>query len=148
MTKASTVRWGILGAADIARKNWQAIRNSGNGTVALVASRNLEQARQFVNSCQHQVPMPQVPAITDDYEKLITSPGVDAVYLPIPTGLRKEWVIRAAQAGKHVLCEKPCAPSLADLQAMTEACRQHGVQFMDGVMFMHSARQVRRSGKW
>jgi len=58
----------------------------------------------------------------------------------LPTGLRQEWVLRAAQAGKHVVCEKPCATSVADLQEMVEACRLHGVQFMDGVMFMHSQR--------
>lgn len=54
--------------------------------------------------------------------------------------MRKEWVVRAAQAGKHVVCEKPCAASLADLAEMLEACRRNQVQFMDGVMFMHSRR--------
>jgi len=54
--------------------------------------------------------------------------------------LRKEWVLRAAAAGKHIVCEKPCATSLPDLREMIEACRKHSVQFMDGVMFMHSTR--------
>jgi len=54
--------------------------------------------------------------------------------------LRKEWVLRAAAAGKHVLCEKPCAVNVADLKEMIGACRRHNVQFMDGVMFMHSER--------
>ena len=58
----------------------------------------------------------------------------------LPTGLRKEWVLRAAAAGKHVLCEKPCALSLADLREMTGACQKNRVQFMDGVMFMHNPR--------
>jgi predicted dehydrogenase len=71
---------------------------------------------------------------------LIAAPDVDAVYIPLPTGLRKEWVIRAAQAGKHIVCEKPCAPTVADLREMLDACRHHHVQFMDGVMFMHSRR--------
>jgi predicted dehydrogenase len=65
---------------------------------------------------------------------------VDAVYIPIPTGIRREWVVKAAEAGKHVLCEKPCGVNAADLRAMLDACRAHKVQFMDGVMFMHSAR--------
>jgi predicted dehydrogenase len=74
------------------------------------------------------------------YEELIASKNVDAVYVPLPTGLRKEWVLRAAAAGKHVICEKPCAVSTADLQEMISACRKNRVQFMDGVMFMHSPR--------
>jgi predicted dehydrogenase len=57
--------------------------------------------------------------------------------------LRKEWVLRAAAAGKHVICEKPCGVSFADVQEMTAACRKNRVQFMDGVMFMHSPRLPR-----
>jgi predicted dehydrogenase len=135
-----TFRWGILGAARIARKNWKAIRHSGNGTVAAVASRDPERARQFVGECQTLEPFATPPAVFDDYAKLIAAPGVDGVYIPLPTGLRKPWVIRAAEAGKHVLCEKPCAPTAADLRDMIAACRAHDVQFMDGVMFMHNPR--------
>src|SRR5207244_5626602 len=65
------------------------------------------------------------------------------VYIPIPTGVRKEWVLRAAAEGKHVLCEKPCSVTLADLEEMINACRRNRVQFMDGVMFMHSLRLTR-----
>ena len=71
---------------------------------------------------------------------MIASSDVDAVYIPLPTGLRKEWVLRAAAAGKHVLCEKPCGLSLADVREMTDACQKNRVQFMDGVMFMHNPR--------
>lgn len=137
---AKKLRWGILSAAQIARKNWQAIRLSGNGTVVAVASRNSSRAKAFINDCQAQVPMEAVPQALGSYEELIASKDVDAVYIPLPTGLRKEWVIRAAEAGKHVVCEKPCATSIADLRVMIEACRAHRVQFMDGVMFMHSRR--------
>jgi predicted dehydrogenase len=68
---------------------------------------------------------------------------VDAVYVPLPTGLRKEWVVRAAKAGKHVVCEKPCAVNAVILEEMLSACRKNNVQFMDGVMFMHSQRLAR-----
>jgi predicted dehydrogenase len=134
------LRWGILGTADIARKNWLAIRNSGNGTVVAVGSRDRERARQFIRRCQSYAAMSSVPQAFGSYEELLASDSVDAVYVPLPTGLRKEWVLRAAAAGKHVVCEKPCAPNLADLRQMLQACRRHGVQFMDGVMFMHSRR--------
>jgi predicted dehydrogenase len=136
-------RWGILSTATIARKNWQAIRRSGNGRVVAVASRGLAKARQFVAECQHEQPFETVPDAVGSYDALLQRKDVDAVYIPLPTGLRKEWVLKAAAAGKHVLCEKPCAANLADLQQMTAACRKHNVQFMDGVMFMHSQRMPR-----
>src|SRR5687767_14350958 len=137
---ANKLRWGILSTANIARKNWKAIRNSGNGTVIAVASRDRARAQQFINECQAHTPMANEVKAFASYDELLASSEVDAVYIPLPTGLRKEWVLRAAAAGKHVLCEKPCAVNLADLREMTEACRRHRVQFMDGVMFMHSMR--------
>jgi predicted dehydrogenase len=108
--------------------------------VVAVASRERERARQFIERCQSDSPMTTVPQAFGSYEELLASKTVDAVYVPLPTGLRKEWVLRAAAAGKHVVCEKPCAPNRADLEEMIEACRRHGVQFIDGVMFMHSQR--------
>jgi len=137
------LRWGILGTANIARKNWKAILNSGNCVATAVASRDLERSRQFVAECQQEAPFRTPPAALGSYEQLVSSNKVDAIYIPLPTGLRKGWVLRAAQAGKHVLCEKPCAAGVADLHEMIAACRQHRVQFMDGVMFMHSRRLER-----
>jgi predicted dehydrogenase len=134
------VRWGIMGAANIARKNWQAIRNSGNGTVVAVASRDATRAQQFINECQLDAPMDAPARAYGNYDALLRDPNIDAVYIPLPTGIRKGWVIRAADAGKHVLCEKPCARSIAELKEMIEACERRKLHFMDGVMFMHSAR--------
>lgn len=135
----STCRWGILGTANIARKNWRAIRNAGNSTLNAVASRDAAKARKFIDECQHDVPFPTAPAACG-YDELLVRKDVDAVYIPLPTGIRREWVVKAATAGKHVLCEKPCGVNAADVRAMLDACRQNKVQFMDGVMFMHSAR--------
>jgi len=134
------LRWGILGAARIARKNWLAISNSGNSVVAVVASRDTTRAADFVRDCQAACPFETPPEVLGSYEDLLVSKNVDAVYIPLPTALRKEWVVRAAKAGKHVLCEKPCAVNTTDLREMTSACEQAGVQFMDGVMFMHCNR--------
>ncbi|MFV0443937.1 MAG: Gfo/Idh/MocA family protein [Planctomycetaceae bacterium] len=133
-------RWGILSTATIARKNWQAIRRSGNGRVVAVASRDSSRARLFIDECQREQPFDPVPVAVGSYDELLQRPDVDAVYIPLPTGLRKEWVIKAAEAGKHIVCEKPCATNLVDLQSMIDACDQSRVQFMDGVMFMHSQR--------
>jgi predicted dehydrogenase len=105
-----------------------------------VASRGAARAKQFIDECQADVPFPHAPAACASYEELLRRADVDAVYIPIPTGIRREWVVKAAEAGKHVLCEKPCGVDAAGLRAMLEACRTHKVQFMDGVMFMHSAR--------
>jgi predicted dehydrogenase len=133
-------RWGILGTARTARKNWKAIRNAGNSTLVAVASRDRERARRFIEECQADVPLTPQPAACGSYQELLDRDDIDAVYVPLPTGIRKEWVLQAAKAGKHVLCEKPCAVSAADLRAMLDACRESRVQFMDGVMFMHSRR--------
>jgi predicted dehydrogenase len=136
----TTTRWGILGAAQIARKNWLAIRNSGNGVINAVASRRLDAAASFIDDCQAQAAFARRPRPLGSYAEMIDASDIDAIYIPLPTGLRKEWVIAAAKAGKHVVCEKPCAASVADLEEMLAACRKHRVQFMDGVMFMHSKR--------
>jgi predicted dehydrogenase len=136
----STCRWGILGTANIARKNWRAIHNAGNATLSAVASRDVAKARQFIAECQRDVPFSSAPAACGGYDELLKRSDVDAVYIPLPTGIRREWVVKAAQAGKHVLCEKPCGTNSADVRAMLDACRASRVQFMDGVMFMHSAR--------
>ncbi|HNQ74573.1 MAG TPA: Gfo/Idh/MocA family oxidoreductase [Verrucomicrobiota bacterium] len=134
------IRWGILGAANIARKNWRAIRHSGNATLTAVASRDRARAGAFVAACQSAEPFMPPPVIYEDYEQLIASPEVDAVYVPLPTGRRQEWILRAARAGKHILSEKPCAVRLADLEEILAVCRQRGVQYMDGVMFAHNHR--------
>jgi predicted dehydrogenase len=141
--KHCKVRWGILGTANIARKNWKAIQLGGNSTVVAVASRDLERSRKFIAECQAQAPMETQPEAFGSYQELLESNAIDAVYIPLPTAVRKEWVLRAAAAGKHVLTEKPCAVSVGDLHEMIDTCRKHRVQFMDGVMFMHSRRLPR-----
>src|SRR3954454_7856866 len=133
-------RWGILGTANIARKNWRAIRNAPNATLVAVASRARERADHFSAECQAAVPFAVPPASCGSYQELLERSDIDAVYIPLPTGVRKEWVLRAAKAGKHILCEKPCGVTAADVRAMLDACRASRVQFMDGVMFMHSQR--------
>lgn len=133
-------RWGILGTALIARKNWKSIRNAGNSRLVAVASRSAGKADQFIRECQAAAPLPEVPAACGSYEELLARKDVDAVYIPLPTGIRAEWVKKAAAAGKHVLCEKPCGVDTAEVSKIIKACDAHKVQFMDGVMFMHSNR--------
>jgi predicted dehydrogenase len=133
-------RWGILSTAVIARKTWKAIQLADNARLVAVASRDLDRCREFIDMCQNREPVKYGVEAVGDYAALIERTDVDAVYIPLPTGVRKEWVIRAAEAGKHVLCEKPCAVNAGDLREMIAACERNGVQFMDGVMYMHTAR--------
>jgi len=134
------LRIGILSTAGIGQKNWKAIFHSGNCIVAAVASRDLAKSLSFIEELQREFAFTETPRAFGSYEELIASPTVDAVYVPLPTGLRKKYVLLAAQAGKHILCEKPCAASTAELDEMLAACQQQNVQFLDGVMFMHNPR--------
>ncbi|MEO1619015.1 MAG: Gfo/Idh/MocA family oxidoreductase, partial [Planctomycetota bacterium] len=136
----SKCRFGILSAAQIARKNWQAIRLSGCATVAGVSSRDRQRTEAFIDDCQAESPLELRPQAFDSHEQLLASDSIDAVYIPLPTGLRKKWVIAAAEAKKHVLVEKPIAPTAEDVAQMIAACQANGVQLMDGVMFDHGQR--------
>lgn len=129
-----------MGTAGIARKNWQAILLSENAELKAVASRTEERAAEYIRENQAQVPHPECPRPIAGYENMIEAPDIDALYIPLPTGVRKDYAIAAARAGKHVLCEKPCGRELSEVQEIVAACEEAGVQFMDGVMFMHSDR--------
>jgi predicted dehydrogenase len=140
---SDTLRWGILGTARIIGKNWRAIHESGRGVVTAVASRDLDKARRFIRERQAEAAFEPEPCALGSYEELINRSDVDAVYVPLPTGLREEWIVRAARAGKHILSEKPAATGLAPLRRILDACAEHNVQYMDGVMFMHDPRLER-----
>jgi predicted dehydrogenase len=133
-------RWGIMSTASIARKYWLAMQQAENCSLVAVASRDRQRSAQFIGECQSAAPFDPAPQALGSYEELLARDDLDAVYIPVPTGMRKEWVIKAAQAGKHVLAEKPCAPTVAELEQMLAACQENNVQYMDGVMFMHSRR--------
>jgi len=134
------LRIGFLSTAGIGQKNWKAIFHSGNAVVSAVASRDLKKCRQFIDECQREFAFFPAPRAFGSYEELLASPDVDAVYIPLPTALRKSFVLQAAANHKHVVCEKPCATDSGALAEMIAACQQNNVQFMDGVMFMHSER--------
>ena len=136
----SICRWGFLSTAEIGQKNWLSIRNASNATLRGVASRSTEKAERFIATCQAHSPFDDPPRAFGSYDDLLACDEIDAVYIPLPTGIRTAWAIKAADAGKHILIEKPCAPSADDLQKILDACTANQVQFMDGVMLMHSLR--------
>ena len=135
-------RWGILGTANIARKNWKAIRNAVCSALVAVASQVAVRRPQKSSSTSAlpDVPLTPVPLPCASYEELLARKDVDAVYIPLPTGIRKEWVLRARNREEeaHHSARSPAGVTADDVRAMLDACRQHNVQFMDGVMFMHS----------
>jgi xylose dehydrogenase (NAD/NADP) len=74
------------------------------------------------------------------YDDIVKHPAVDAIYCPLPTGLRNDWIRKAVAAGKHIYSEKPMGGTVAELKALLDACEAKGVQFMDGTMWYHSKR--------
>ncbi len=123
------VRWGILGAAGIARKRLlPAIAASSNGRIVALASRSAERAREMLAPYQGA-------EVCDSYEALLARPDVDAVYIPLPNGLHREWTIRALDAGKHVLCEKPLAVNASETAEMAAAATASGRHLMEAFMY-------------
>ena len=129
----SKVRWGVLGCADIAENRFlPALADDvENGILQAVASRGGERFERIVEKFK-----PVKQYLT--YEELLTDEDVDAVYLPLPNALHKEWAIKAAQAKKHILCEKPIACNLHELREMRAACEENKVLLMEGLALLHS----------
>ncbi len=123
------VRWGVLGCARIAvGKAIPAIQSSTNGEVIAISSRQLEKAREHAQTLD-------IAQAYGSYEELLADSEVEAMYIPLPNSLHCEWTVRAAQAGKHVLCEKPAATTPEECEQMIEVCRENQVLFMEGFMY-------------
>lgn len=109
------VRWGVLGVANIAvKKVVPGMKLSTRAEVVAIASRNLNRAREAADELQ-------IPAAYGSYEELLADKNVDAIYNPLPNHLHVPWTIRAAEASKHVLCEKPVALSASEAEQLIEA---------------------------
>jgi predicted dehydrogenase len=142
----SKVRWGVLSTANIGvAKVLPAMQRGEYSTVAAIASRDLEKARAAAAQLG-------IPKAYGSYEELLADPEIDAVYNPMPNHLHVPWSIKALQAGKHVLCEKPIALSAAEAQELADAARQHPrLKLMEAFMYRHHpqwqrARQIVESG--
>jgi predicted dehydrogenase len=128
------LRWGILGCARITRKGLvPGIRGSASGTLVALASRRIETARSWCEEFG-------VPKAYGAYDQLLADPEIDAVYIPLPNELHRPWTIAAADAGKHVLCEKPLALNAAEAEEMAEHCQRRGVVLMEAFMWRHQPR--------
>lgn len=142
----STVRWGILSTSRHAAKSLlPAFTAADNADVVAVASRDQGRAQAFADA--HGI-----PTAHGSYEDLLAAPDVDAVYIPVPNNLHKPWAIRAAHAGKHVLCEKPIGLTAAEAEAIVDAAATAGVKLQEAFQWRHhpqaqTARELLHAGR-
>ena len=122
------LRWGIIGTGKIAAAFARALEHTDTGDLVAVASRTEAGARRFGET--HDVERRLA-----GYEALVDDVGVDAVYISTPHPMHAEWAIRCAEAGKHVLCEKPMTLNEADTMAVVEAARRNDVFLMEAFMY-------------
>ena len=116
------VRWGFIGAGYIAKLAlYPALLNSSDGEIYAVASRDTERAKE----------LSPTGLIFNDYEQLLADPNVEAIYISLPNSLHIEWSIKAMRAGKHVLCEKPAAMNVAELEEAISIANKTGLIFME-----------------
>lgn len=127
-------RWGILSTASIGKRSViPGIQESERNEVVAVASRDVNKAQQFAEEMG-------IPQAYGSYEELLNDPGIDCVYIPLPNHLHKEWTLKAARAGKHVLCEKPIALNEEEAKEMVAVCEQEGVILAEAFMYRHQLR--------
>ena len=124
----TVLRWGVLSTARIGTAVIPATQAADRCEVTAIASRSPDRARAAADSLG-------IPRAHGSYQALLADPEVDAVYNPLPHHLHAEWTIAAARAGKHVLCEKPLALTVADAERMLAACEEAGVVLMEAFMY-------------
>ena len=131
------VRWGVLSTAKIGRRAViPAIQHSANGEVVAIASRNADRARDFAREMG-------IPQTYGSYDGLVAADDIDAVYIPLPNSMHMEWTIKAAENGKHVLCEKPFAMNADECAKMQAAAAQNRVKLMEAFMYRFHPRTQR-----
>ncbi len=140
------LRFGILGCARICRRDMiPALNAAPNIELAAIASRRPGEAAKWAAEYS-------IPRSYESYEAILADPGIDAVYLPLANEEHKPWVLAAAAAGKHVLCEKPLALDAEEAEEMASGCRRAGVMLMEAFMWRHhpwvdAAQEIIASGQ-
>lgn len=145
-SKKKKVNWGVIGTANIAKKvTIPAMKQANNCELYAIAGRKIEKAEGFKKEFGFE-------KAYGSYEELLADDKVEAVYIALPNNLHKEWVIKAAKAGKHILCEKPLSGTEADVREMIEICDEENVVFMEAFAYLHSpllteVKKVMKSGR-
>ncbi|MFB5663371.1 Gfo/Idh/MocA family protein [Alteribacillus sp. HJP-4] len=128
------LRWGIMSTAAIAQRAMiPGIQESHTGVLQAIASRSLETAEEVAEKFS-------IASAYGSYEELLADEQIDAVYIPLPNHLHKEWVIKAARAGKHILCEKPIALTAAEAEEMKMVCEEQEVLLSEAFMYRYQPR--------
>ena len=125
-----TLHWGLLSTARINRALIPPLRASARSELVAVASRSIEKAEAYAKQWN-------IPRAFGSYEAMLADPDIDVIYNPLPNRLHAEWTIKAAQAGKHVLCEKPLAVTVDEVDAVRAAAEQAGVVVAEAFMYRH-----------
>ncbi len=131
-----SLRWGILGPGRIAPRLVRSVAACERGDLVAVASRDEGRATAFAAS--HAI-----PTAYGSYQALLDSPDVDVVYVSLPNHLHAEWTIRALEAGKHVMCEKPLALTVDEVDAVIAAAKRTGRIAVEALMYLHHPQILR-----
>lgn len=128
MTKK--VRWGLLSTANINKALIGPLQRAERSELVAIASR--DQAKATAYAKEHGIPKAH-----GSYEALLADPDIDVIYNSLPNLLHREWTVKAADAGKHVLCEKPLVTTLADFDQITAAADRNQVTIFEAFMYLH-----------
>ena len=120
------IRWGILGAGNIAHRFGASLEHQPDSTLVAISGRNAEKMAAFAAQFK-------VRKIYLDHRALLADPDIDAIYLALPHGLHREWAVRALRAGKAVLCEKPATLNAAEMEEIAAVSRETGTLFMEAM---------------
>ena len=140
MTNNTKLRWGILGAARINQQLMPAIVEAENSELVAIASRRPGAGAETLAK---YVPQQKDVKIYDSPEALLADDTIQVVYIPLANNEHAQWVLRAIEHGKHVLCEKPMALTVADIDAIETAAQKHNVTVMEGFMYRFHPQHAR-----
>jgi predicted dehydrogenase len=130
------VKWGIISTAKINRKFLAGARQSSELEILAVASRERQSAERY--AAEHGI-----DRAYGGYDALLADPEIDVVYISLPNSMHVEWTIRALEAGKHVLCEKPMGRRAADVQQAFDVAQREGRLLMEAFMYRHNPQTLR-----
>ncbi|NMC52057.1 MAG: Gfo/Idh/MocA family oxidoreductase [Chloroflexi bacterium] len=130
------INWGILSTAHINNALFPGFKKSRRNHLLAVASRSLPKAQDYARQNN-------IERAYGSYQELIDDPNIQAVYIPLPNHMHAEWAVKAAAAGKHVLCEKPIALTLAEMDAIQQAAADHKVIIQEAFMYRHHPQTLR-----